>query len=204
LNYPRAEGLEWNAVAVDPADAKHILGANNWAGAVFESRDGGGTWQWSDMPPLEMQGIRVIAFAPADPDVVYAGSGAYFSAGGFDNRMPASGIFKSLDGGKTWSGANDGSTGELQITGLAVQPNDENTVFATSPENGLFQTDDGGQSWTRMEGLPAQARPLSVAIDPGQPETLSLTGWWGIMDADFRRLAAGVLYHQHPFRSNPT
>lgn len=172
LNNPEGFGLEWNAVAVDPADPNHILAANNWSASIFESRDRGQSWQLTHIPAVEMQGFRAIAFAPSDPRIVYAGSGAFYTAGVFDVKIPASGIFVSRDGGSTWENANDALTANTHITDLAIHPNDPQIVFATSPTSGLFKTTDGGASWTRVDSLPEPARPLSIALHPSQVDTL--------------------------------
>lgn len=172
LNHRQAFGLEWNAVAIDPQNSQHILAANNWFGGIFESRDGGQAWEWTDIPKIEMQGWRVISFAPSDPRVVYAGSAAFFSAGGFDVNMPASGIYVSRNGGSLWEAANDALTQSTQITDLAIHPSDPQMVYATSPSSGLFRTGDGGANWVRLDSLPAQTRPRSIAVNPSQTGTL--------------------------------
>jgi photosystem II stability/assembly factor-like uncharacterized protein len=172
LNYPMAAGLEWNAVAVDPANPQHVLAANNWYGGIYASQDGGRSWSEAEITRTSMQGWRVIAFASSDARTVYAGSGAFGSAGSFNNEMPASGIYRSVDGGGHWEAANNALTGEAQVTGLAVHPADARVVYAASPARGLFATRDGGTNWTRLEGLPPKAMPLSVALNPAQPEQI--------------------------------
>ncbi len=172
LNHRQASGLEWNAVAIDPANPRHILAANNWSGSIFESQDSGQTWRWTDIPKVEMQGWRVIAFAPSDARTVYAGSAAFFSAGGFDVNIPASGIFVSWDGGSSWESANDAQTRNTHITDLAIHPSDPQMVYGTSPSSGLFKTSDGGTNWIRLDGLPTQVRPRSIAIHPSQTDIL--------------------------------
>ncbi|MGD2026604.1 MAG: hypothetical protein PVI99_02205, partial [Anaerolineales bacterium] len=169
LNFPQASGLEWNAVSVDPQDPQHVLAANNWSGGIYESRDGGLSWKITDIPWTNMQGWRTIAFAPADSKTVYAGSGAFGSAGSFNNELPASGIYRSTDGGTSWTAANDAFTQDAQITDLAVHPSDPKVVYAASPANGIFKTSDGGASWRWLGTFPTHARPLSVAVHPTQP-----------------------------------
>jgi len=78
-------GTEWYVVAIDPADAKHVLGANNCQGVLLGSGDGGRTWRAVGERPGERMSWRAIAFAPSDPSVVYAGTSAFFSAGTFDD-----------------------------------------------------------------------------------------------------------------------
>lgn len=174
LNFPQASGLEWNAVAFDPSAPDHVLAANNWSGGIFESKDGGLSWQLTDILWTNMQGWRTIAFAPADSIIVYAGAGAFGSAGSFNNELPASGIYRSMDGGTSWAPANDSLTRDAQITSLAVHPSDPQVVYATSPANGIFKTSDGGTSWRWLGTFPPQARPLSVAIHPTQPDIVLL------------------------------
>jgi photosystem II stability/assembly factor-like uncharacterized protein len=172
LNLSQAAGLEWNAVAVDPSKPMHVLAANNWSGVIFESQDGGQSWSWTDIPKGVMQGWRTIAFAPSDAQIVYTGSGAFGSAGTFNPELPASGIYRSQDGGSHWLSANDMLTREAQITSLAVHPLNALVVFATSPVAGIFKTTDGGTSWIRLNGLPPGIKPISVAIHPQQPDTV--------------------------------
>lgn len=172
LNHDQASGLEWNAVAVDPSDPSHLLAANNWHGLLFESRDQGHSWEIADIPRVDMQAYQVIAFAPSALKTVYAGTGAFFSAGVFDVNLPASGVFVSRNGGRTWEEANDELTEDAHITDLAVHPVEPRVVYAAAPNSGLFRTDDGGGSWIRLAGFPEKARPRAVAIHPSRQESI--------------------------------
>jgi photosystem II stability/assembly factor-like uncharacterized protein len=169
---PEAGGLEWNAVAIDPADPSHILAANNWMGRLLESKDGAQHWRVTDGAQPEMGGWRVISFAPSDPMVVYAGSAAFFSAGGFDSNIPAAGVFVSRDGGASWHGANNSLSQYAHISGLAVAPADPQRVLAAAPVVGLLVTDDGGENWSLASGLPTRSRPLSVSIHPSNQDNV--------------------------------
>ncbi len=170
LIYPEAHGLDWNTVAIDPEYPQHILGANNYTQSVFESHDGGLSWSLVSFPELSMQGVRSIVFAPTDPQVTYLGFGAFFSAGMFDDTLPASGVYISRDGGGTWSAANDANTETANVSDLAVHPTNPQVVFMTSPRSGMFKTVDSGGSWTKLGNLPDYIRPFSVAIDPNNPD----------------------------------
>jgi photosystem II stability/assembly factor-like uncharacterized protein len=121
-----------------------------------------------------MQGGRVIVFAPSDPQVVYAGFGAFYSAGTFDNNFPASGVYVSNNGGSSWTSANDGSTATANVSGLEVHPSDPQMVYMVAPASGLFKTMDGGRNWTKIGGLPGGVRSLSVALDPVNPDLILL------------------------------
>jgi photosystem II stability/assembly factor-like uncharacterized protein len=110
---------------------------------------------------------RAIAFAPSDPATVYSGTSAFFSAGTFDDRMSAGGIYVSHDGGATWTAANDTFSQEANVTSLVVDPHDRQLVYAATGNHGLLKTTDGGQSWMAIhQGLPGSPQALSVALHP--------------------------------------
>jgi photosystem II stability/assembly factor-like uncharacterized protein len=185
--YPEAAGLEWNAVAVDPGQPDHILAANNWMGKIVESWDGGRSWFLADIHLREMEGWREISFAPSHPEIVYAGSGSFFSAGGFDNNIPSSGVYRSVDGGRTWVSANDEHTKNANITDIVVHPFDPSYVLAAAPAEGLFLTRDFGDHWSKIHTLPSEPRPLSVAFNPWDSEEIfvgmELGGLFATMDS---------------------
>ena len=167
LSYPPAASLEWYVVAVDPVNPQHVLAANNWNGVILQSHDGGRTWHPVSQLPGSMMSWRAIVFATSDPATVYAGTAAFFSAGTFDDRRPAGGIYVSHDGGTTWAPANDALSQDANVTSLAIDPHDPQVVYAATGNHGLLKTTDGGQSWTAInQGLPGSPQALSVALHP--------------------------------------
>ena len=173
LNYPPHASMEWYVVALDPADDEHLLAANNWEGTILESGDGGRTWSDRQASPVSRGSWRAIAFAPSNPQVVYAGTSAYFSAGTFDDAMPAGGVYASQDGGTTWKVANGSISRDANITALAVDPRSAQTVYAATGNHGVLKTLDGGRNWTAINsGLPPTPVVLSVTIDPHTPDVI--------------------------------
>jgi photosystem II stability/assembly factor-like uncharacterized protein len=170
LVFPEAAGLEWNAVHIDPFDPGHILAANNWLSRMVESVDGGKHWRVIDVTIPEMHGWRVIKFAPSNAQFVYAGTGAYFSAGGFDPSIKSSGIFASSDGGTTWNEVNNDLSKDSQIADLAIDPHNPHRVLAAAIGDGVLLTKDGGTNWVQITGLPPNSRPLSIAFHPADPD----------------------------------
>jgi hypothetical protein len=87
-----------------------------------------------------------IAYAPSNPDIVYAGSG-------YGDDRVAKGIFKSTDGGESWTGINNGLRVNPQtgfphyVKSIAVHPTNSNMVFAATG-SGLYKSADGGASWS--------------------------------------------------------
>lgn len=105
--------------------------------------------------------IGALAQDPNNPSVMYAGTGEY-SAG-----LPGIGIFKSTDGGNTWSFLNSTSSdvnGDWSYTNrIAINPSNSNVLLAAT-WNGLYRSTDAGASWNKMNTL--AIRVLDVQIDP--------------------------------------
>ena len=128
---------------------------------VFKTTDGGRSWR-----PLGLEKSRHVGriwVSPADPNrVLVAAVGDFFAPG------PERGVFRSLDGGATWSQTLkiDDNTGAVD---LAADPKDPDTVFAATwqarqypwqsyftpivgPGSGVYKSIDGGATWTRITG----------------------------------------------------
>jgi photosystem II stability/assembly factor-like uncharacterized protein len=122
---------------------------------VYRSTDGGGTWT-KVLFRDEGTGAVDLVVDPADPDVLFASlwevsrTPHSLSSGG-----PGSGLFKSSDGGATWTELSRRPglpTGVLGKIGVSVSGADSRRVYAIieAADGGLFSSDDGGQQWTRV------------------------------------------------------
>lgn len=101
----------------------------------YRSDDGARTWTlMTGSPPV----THSLVLAPSQPDVLYAGEGRDCYRGGPDAPM-----WKSLDGGRTWSELGAG----LNLEPLAVHPTDPRRVYARGC-NGPYRSTDGGDTWT--------------------------------------------------------
>ncbi len=102
-----------------------------------------------------------IVVAPTTPATIYAAASD-------------SGLFKSTDGGTSWTptAAGEGTT----INALAVDPGTPTTIYVVT--SGLLKSTNGGVSWTYPCCLPSQA--LSVAIDPAAPNTVYVGTMQGV------------------------
>jgi photosystem II stability/assembly factor-like uncharacterized protein len=166
LNTPPAFHLEWNAVAVDPSNPQHLVASNNWEPVILQSDNGGQAWRRSGDRLAEGMGWRVIAFVPSDSKTLYAGSSAFYSAGVFDNLMPAAGVYISRDGGATWNSANDTLSAKANIIDICVDPCDPQVVYVATGTNGLLKSSNAGGSWTAMNVAASITTALSVAVHP--------------------------------------
>ena len=174
-------------IAVDPrnpavlfvAAIGHLYAPNAERG-VFRSRDGGRSWQKVLFKTADVGAVEVV-IDPTNPNVVYAGLWntrrppwyTYAPTNG-----PGGGIFKSTDGGDTWTQLTKGLPAEgIGRTGIAVAPTNPRRVYAVVdclvPEagaaapnaasgagrggaaappmqGGFFRSDDAGETWTRL------------------------------------------------------
>jgi len=123
---------------------------------LYKTTDGGTTW-YAVLTISKDTGISDIVFDPRNPDIIFAS--AYQRrrhVGQMIGGGPEGGIFKTTNGGKSWSKLTRGlPTGDMGRAGLAVDGRrNPSTVFALvdakRPESGFFRSDDGGNSWTRI------------------------------------------------------
>jgi photosystem II stability/assembly factor-like uncharacterized protein len=131
-------------------------GAPSEERGVFKSTDGGDSWR-KVLYRDARTGAIDVALDRTDPDVLYASLWeAYRKEYQMSSGGPGSGMFKSTDGGETWSEMtrNPGlpEEGVVGRIGLAVSTADPDRVYALfeHDEGGLFRSEDGGDTWTRV------------------------------------------------------
>ena len=131
----------------------HAFGPNATRG-VFRTKDGGRTWD-KVLYRNDSTGAIDLALDPVNPRILYAGLWqAVRRPWELVSGGAGSGVFKSTDGGDSWTeitrnkGLPKGIIGKM---GLAVSPLDHERVWALveADSGGLFRSDDGGVSWTR-------------------------------------------------------
>ncbi len=129
--------------------------ASNPERGIFKTTDGGESWDKVLYRDERTGGVDISVDA-TDPDVLYAALWeAYRRSWEMSSGGPGSGLFKSTDGGETWTeiSQNEGlpREGPLGKIGVAVSPADPDRVYAIlehETEGGVYRSDDGGESWT--------------------------------------------------------
>jgi photosystem II stability/assembly factor-like uncharacterized protein len=177
------------AVAVAPSNSQIVwMGTGDQANArssysgkgVFKSTDAGATWQFMGLP--DSHHIARIVIHPKNPEIVYvAAIGHLFS------RNEERGVFRTVDGGKSWKKVlyiNDG----VGAIDLVVNRQKPTTLYAamydkdrrpwqiveSGPGTGIHRTDNGGDTWTRLEGGLPSGKLGRIGLDIYQKNPLIL------------------------------
>jgi len=181
-------------IIIDPRNPEHVLvGAlgdpfnDSVDRGVFATVDGGKTWT-KTLYVGPQTGVSDMVMDPHDPDVVYAGVWQFrrlpwtFTSGG-----PKDGLYRSRDGGKTWSRIDGGGfpTGmELGRIGLAIAPSDAKRVYALvqTAHGYLWRSDDSGVHWRLVNSSTLiDQRPFyfsHIAVDPANENKV-----WSVSEA---------------------
>jgi photosystem II stability/assembly factor-like uncharacterized protein len=182
------DGQQIPAIAVDPRDATrlyvavlgHPYGPNTERG-VYRSTDGGATFQrvlYKD----ENTGAFAVTIDPQHPDTIYATLWAARQApweigGSFE--IPGSGIFKSIDGGTTWSPLTARLPAQVGRISLAVAPSDSSRLYAfVDTHNGgaVYRSTDAGAHFFKMNDEPQIGERgddlATVTVDPHDADVI--------------------------------
>jgi hypothetical protein len=189
-----------SAITLDPNDAtgdtlyvgtgEANASGDSAAGAgMYKSTDGGNTWTALGAAVFGGRAIGSIAVQPGDPDTIYAATtrgvaGVSSVTGGVVTLIPGAeawGLYKSTDGGASWTFIHNGSTSaadcdtvEKAIAGgspcslrgvrrVAIDPSSPATVYAGSYGRGVWRSADGGATWTQIK---ASLNPADASMRP--------------------------------------
>jgi photosystem II stability/assembly factor-like uncharacterized protein len=182
-------GLKWRligpfrggrvvAVAGVPGDSTTFyFGAVN--GGIWKTTDAGVVWS----PIFDGQpvgSIGALAVAPSDPKIIYAGTGET------DIRSDLSsgnGVYKSIDGGSTWS--HIGLEDTRQISRIVIDPQNPSIVYVGAlghayghnEQRGVYKSVDGGAHWTRALDLGPEIGVSDLAMSTSTPQLLFAGAW---------------------------
>jgi photosystem II stability/assembly factor-like uncharacterized protein len=183
------DGQQIAQIAIDPTNpdrvfvavSGHPYGPNEERG-IFRSTDGGKTFE-KVLSKDENTGGADVQINPAHPEIVYA-SLWESREGPWENAKwdgDNGGIFKSIDGGKTWKQLGGGLPVPMVQANISIAPSAPDHLFAavgTRKGGALYRSDNGGETWTiattdrrPANGIGGGDLPV-VRFDPRDPKTV--------------------------------
>jgi hypothetical protein len=181
------------SIAIDPNDS---TGSTLWVGTgeanscgsgciagvgLYKSTDGGDTWTGPlGAAAFNARGVGAIVAKPGDPNTIYAASvrsgrgASSVATGGIVTLVPGApqwGLYKSTDGGATWTFLHNGAATAAEcaaiplttqagngtpcsprgVRDIALDPADPNTIYAGSYARGVWRSNDQGATWTQIK-----------------------------------------------------
>ncbi|MGH7689337.1 MAG: WD40/YVTN/BNR-like repeat-containing protein, partial [Gemmatimonadaceae bacterium] len=163
-------------IAADP----NVFYMGTAGGGVWKSDDYGNSWTSISDKDFKTGNIGAMAIAPSDPHVIYVGTG---DSAPRNTVLTGEGMYKSTDGGKTWTYVGLGDT--HIITWIVVDPANPDVVyvaalghlFAPNPDRGVFKTTDGGKTWKKILFVDDSTGANTLAMDPSNPNVLYASMW---------------------------
>jgi len=164
---------------VAPKGKSYTMFVATASGGLWKTVNEGTTWQ-----PVFEKGpstaIGAVALAPSDPNIVWIGTG---EANIFRSSQSGIGVYKSVDGGKTWMPMGLAGTGT--IARIAIHPANPDIVYVaasgcewtTNADRGVYKTTDGGRTWAKVLYADEGTGAIDLRMDPQDPNTLYAALW---------------------------
>ena len=173
-------------IVVDPhnpdivfvAAVGHLFGPNDERG-LYRTKDGGATWQ-KVLGVDANSGATDVVISPDGRTLIAATYQRRRREFGFAGSGPGSGLWRSTDGGDTWTRITNGMpSGDLGRIGLDISKSNPNVVYAvieaSPPGSGVYRSDDFGTTWTRQSATNQRPNYFSqVRVDPKNPNRVWL------------------------------
>jgi photosystem II stability/assembly factor-like uncharacterized protein len=152
------------------------------SGGLFRTTDAGASWTPLTDGKVPVASTGSVAVAESDPNVIYLGTGSDDIR---SNVSTGRGVYKSTDGGSSWSFTGLYDAG--QIGAVRVHPTNPNVVwvaaigdaFRNSSERGVFKTTDGGKSWRKVLFLSDSTGAADLELNPANPDVVYVWMWHG-------------------------
>lgn len=164
-----------NTIMIDPKNPQYLYAGTGGAG-VFKSGNGGVSWKDINQG-LSSLSIYALYIDPEDPDILLAG--AYHPATPTDLYVgdACGGVFRSIDGGRTWQGSG---LLNLTIFSLAGDASHPGVVYAGA-WGGAYRSIDKGQVWTDINAGLDNAFLHKIHVLPGNPPVILAGTTFGLL-----------------------
>lgn len=173
-------GMSGRVTAIDVVlNNTDIMYVGTASGGLWKSESGGVTWS----PIFDNEvtaSIGAVAIQQSNPSVIWVGTGE----GNPRNSLNGGyGIFKSLDGGKSWTSM--GLENTRHIHRVIIDPTNPDVVYVGAigspwgehPERGVFKTTDGGKTWNKILFANNKTGVADLVMDPTNPNKLIAAMW---------------------------
>jgi photosystem II stability/assembly factor-like uncharacterized protein len=172
-------GRVTDVAVAEPRGQTYTMFVGAAGGGVWRTRNEGVTWEHV-MQDEVTASIGDIAIAPSDPDQVWVGTG---EANIFRSSHAGAGIYKSTDGGDSWT--HMGLTETQTIGRVVVHPADPDVVWVAAsgheyrdnPDRGVYRTTAGGLSWAKVLYVDEMTGAIDLVIHPDDPDVLYAATW---------------------------
>ena len=173
-------GMSGRVTSIDVVHANpDVMYVGTASGGLWKSTSGGIKWfpVFDDQPTAS---IGAVAVQQSNPSVIWVGTGE----GNPRNSLNGGyGIYKSLDGGKTWKSMGLEKT--RHIHRVIIDPTNPNVVYVGAigspwgihPERGVYKTTDGGKNWKKILFNNNKTGVGDMIMDPSNPNKLIVTMW---------------------------
>ncbi|MCA8956589.1 MAG: hypothetical protein KDC87_10980 [Planctomycetes bacterium] len=155
---PGNVGGRIRAIAIHPTQT-NIMFVGGVSGGIWRSADSGASWRAVD-DAMDNLAITSIVFDPSNSNTLYAATGEGF---GNADSIRGAGVFKSTDGGTSWSRLASTNTSNFYwVNRLTISST--GGVLLAATRDGIWRSSDGGSSWTRSSSQPS----FDVKFHPGK------------------------------------
>jgi len=170
----------------------HIIYVGAASGGIWKTTDGGLNWQ-PVFDDQDVSSIGALAVAASDPNIIWAGTGETNIR---SSISIGNGIYKSVDGGKSWEKMGLEKTG--RISRVVIHPQTPDIVLAAAmghcygpqEERGIYRTTNGGETWERVLFTDENTGASDIAMDPQNPRNL-IAGMWPLEIKTWQRSSGG-------------
>ena len=169
------------AVAGVPSDPMtYYMGSTG--GGIWKTVDAGTSWKNISDGQLKTGSVGAIAVAPSNHNILYVGMGEHAIRGVMTSH--GDGVYKSLDGGKTWTHLK-GLEQTRHIAAVRIHPTNPDIVYVAAQgaaygankERGVYKSIDGGATWDNILYIDEDTGAADLSMDVNNPETL-YAGMW--------------------------